>query len=748
MKGLYFYKLVSPYQEDVTKDCKLTVNEIDHNFITLKDVDVKDAHFEENDKILVIERNDGDTINVDLSSMVDGITTNLDIDYDRVAGTITITHNDKRAVIDGLITQDNISSEILTEVISDSSLQGKGNDGSPLGVSPVEKTGSYKPVIRLVDITNGEFMPKPQHLIKGDRYLTLENVSDYGYLYDFRGVKKINEDLCHGWRVPTKEDWDNMLNAIEPCDEYRNHNSIIGNQVLGKLAGKLLKSRDKWDESDACISLSGLGDECPLTTGIEPDFDVDDCDVADIGSDECKKSRYPKPKRVNPNGVDAYNMTILPPGYGDGCQVMDYFGKRGAYWTSTMSHVTDVYVKRFDYNKSGVVQSIEAPQALFSLRLVKDYNGSNHHDVEFINGIDYPTRLMPSLNTEHGYAIWTAVNVAFTNNRYQPVKPNNGMGLTYRKAYYINEWDGFNWVKKEMKEGETIVLIKGLDGDKNIEYRIIDGKLVSVAKVIYDKIVEEFKPDIDRIDKELDDLRDRMDSVEDRVDSLESSTSDTNAKLEQEIADRIKGDEQLWDGLNKEISAREEVDTQLWSAINNEAAAREQVDTQLWEAINTETVNREEVDTQLWSAINNESRIREEEDKKIYQTIENESIARQDVEKQLWSAINNEAAAREQVDTQLWEAINTETVNREEVDTQLWSAINNEIERAKGEEARIEAKLDDEIERSTEKDIYLEGRLISPEGSVFDCANGTLTLETDNPVNKITIKLTGNYGTF
>ena len=46
MKGLYFYKLNSPYSEDVTKNCKLTINEIDSNFLSLKDEDIASAEFD------------------------------------------------------------------------------------------------------------------------------------------------------------------------------------------------------------------------------------------------------------------------------------------------------------------------------------------------------------------------------------------------------------------------------------------------------------------------------------------------------------------------------------------------------------------------------------------------------------------------------------------------------------------------------------------------------------------------------
>ena len=243
-KGLYFYKLQSNYKEDVTKDCKLTINEIDHNFVTLKDADIKDIAFDEESKVVSLIRNNEEELRLDLSTMVEGITTDLEVDYDSVDGVITISHNGKTVTIDRLITEDNLHSEALTEVITDGTLSGLGTNGKPLGIAAVEKTGTFAPAIRLIDLTKGEFMPKPQHLVKGDRYVTYENVSDFGYLYNYAAVKKINEDLEHGWRIPTKEDWDNMLNAIEPCDKYRNHDSALANNMLGKVAGKLLKSKD------------------------------------------------------------------------------------------------------------------------------------------------------------------------------------------------------------------------------------------------------------------------------------------------------------------------------------------------------------------------------------------------------------------------------------------------------------------------------------------------------------------------
>ena len=74
MKGLYYYKLISPYKEDVTKNCRLTINEIDSNFLSLKDEDIKSAEFiydegDANNKSLILTRNNGEKLIVLLDDM-------------------------------------------------------------------------------------------------------------------------------------------------------------------------------------------------------------------------------------------------------------------------------------------------------------------------------------------------------------------------------------------------------------------------------------------------------------------------------------------------------------------------------------------------------------------------------------------------------------------------------------------------------------------------------------------------------
>ncbi len=62
MKGLYFYKLISKYSEDVTKNCKLTVNEIDSNFYTLKEADIISGKYDTETMSLILTRVGGEQI--------------------------------------------------------------------------------------------------------------------------------------------------------------------------------------------------------------------------------------------------------------------------------------------------------------------------------------------------------------------------------------------------------------------------------------------------------------------------------------------------------------------------------------------------------------------------------------------------------------------------------------------------------------------------------------------------------------
>ena len=604
MKGLYFYKLVSPYSEDVTKDCKLTVNEIDHNFLTLKDADIRDFYIDNENGFLVLESNNGEKFKADISHF----SKNICVEFDKEAGTIAIHHDGVVDVIDELITNSNISSEIETNIMTDETLNGNGGNKNPLGLTNVEKTSSYKAVIKVIDKTQGCHLPCGDRNKLGDRYLTYEEYNEYGYLYNYPSAQRFVQELNSDWRIPTKADWDNMLNALEVCNEDKNHDVSSCNNVLGKLAGKYLKSQDKWVKVNDCDNTMYSNCNCNCNCG------CDDSDISNEGDDifiedECA----PKPKPVTPYGVDAYGMRILPSGYGDGGMMMDYFGRRAKFWTSTEIQVTNMYVKRFDYDKSGVVQVADNPRSLASLRLVKDYDGGNFNAVETINGVNYKAVLMPSENTKHGFAIWLASNVAASQKKYCPVLPNNGELLSDKKVFFINEWNGFDWDKKELQDGDSLMIKFGPDCDKNAEYRLVNGELINIKKDItstvenkYDDAIDDLKSRVDVIEDEIVDVKQSIANINDKIVELEDESKRLDEKIDAETKAREEVDAQLWEAINSEYSARTEVDAQLWDAINNESKERNEVDAQLWDALSAETVDRVSVDHEIWKSLNAE----------------------------------------------------------------------------------------------------------------------------------------------
>lgn len=199
-ESLYFYKLVSEYPEDVTKNCKLTINEIDSNFKTLKDYDIKTAEFIREEKTLVLTRNNNEKFIVPLKD----VTYNLEASTGSTESGMSLTikydspEGEKSVKVENILTYDNlrdvIGTDILTKVITDNTLKGNGTMASPLGLRGIERTGSYAPVIGVIDTTKGEKLPVVSKL--GTRYITKEVVNDYGLLYNGAGVSEISNKLA------------------------------------------------------------------------------------------------------------------------------------------------------------------------------------------------------------------------------------------------------------------------------------------------------------------------------------------------------------------------------------------------------------------------------------------------------------------------------------------------------------------------------------------------------------------------
>ena len=757
-KGLYYYKLQSPYPEDVTKNCKLTINEIDSNFLSLKDEDIKSAVFDKESKAVILTRNDGDTIAVDLSDA----TYNLNVDKDCTDSgvTLTITFDGKNGqesfTINNIVTADTfknvIENNVLSKVITDGTLKGDGTVTAPLGINGTEKTGVLAPVKEVIDLTNGRKLPTAAK--KGTRYLTIEYINDYGYLYNVAALSKISNAAKadgKGWRVPSKADWDALLNSIEPCS-YANHETASCHAELGRYAGKYLKSECGWvgQEDCSCTSTKPMnGCELPST----------DNSYVDAGD-----STVPSQTIDTPKGIDKYGFGILP----SGCAMLDGYNRpsfseyknTAIFWTT--SHVygdenQDIYVKKFDWNKSGVMQEAQCPTPYLSVRLVKDYDGSNYFDTEYIDGVAYKTVLMPKSKQ-----VWLASNYAkkegfikYTEGGEVPevVDVNNGLVRDNRKVMFINEWNGDYWEKRPMNEGETVIVedncsmsgsseVKTIcwsneDGEKecvdveiptvvqnNLSYRVYttencDQALVNVDDLAIERILNTIIPIIEN----------------ERKERLESE-SEIRLAISAETQARISGDTELSRRLELEESNRKTEDTNLWAEINNEKLARENGDAELSRRIDEEVSARTEADNAIEEKIN---------------SLSGDTNASLEA---IRAAISAETKAREDADADLETRLNGEVDRAKEAEKGLHEEIVAETERATQVENSLSTRIDDEVSRATSREDEIDNQLVDTSKSPFtmsiasgkDAPNIVIPSKDNLDSHAIKIVLDSNFG--
>lgn len=757
-KGLYYYKLQSPYPEDVTKNCKLTINEIDSNFLSLKDEDIKSAVFDKESKAVILTRNDGDTIAVDLSDA----TYNLNVDKDCTDSgvTLTITFDGKNGqesfTINNIVTADTfknvIENNVLSKVITDGTLKGDGTVTAPLGINGTEKTGVLAPVKEVIDLTNGRKLPTAAK--KGTRYLTIEYINDYGYLYNVAALSKISNAAKadgKGWRVPSKADWDALLNSIEPCS-YANHETASCHAELGRYAGKYLKSECGWvgQEDCACASTKPMNG-CEL-----PSTDNSYVDASD--------STVPSQTIDTPKGIDKYGFGIFPSGYAmlDGYNrpTFSEYKNTAIFWTT--SHVygdenQDIYVKKFDWNKSGVMQEAQCPTPYLSVRLVKDYDGSNYFDTEYIDGVAYKTVLMPKSKQ-----VWLASNYAkkegfikYTEGGEVPevVDVNNGLVRDNRKVMFINEWNGDYWEKRPMNEGETVIVedncsmsgsseVKTIcwsneDGEKecvdveiptvvqnNLSYRVYttencDQALVNVDDLAIERILNTIIPIIEN----------------ERKERLESE-SEIRIAISAETQARISGDTELLRRIELEESNRNTADTNLWAEINNEKLARVSGDTELSRRIDEETSARTEADNTIEEKIN---------------SLSGDTNASLEA---IRAAISAETNAREEADADLETRLNGEVARAKEAEKGLGDLITAEKERATQAENSLSSRIDDEVSRATSRENEINNQLVDTSKSPFtmsiasgkDVPNIVIPSKDNLDSHAIKIMLDSNFG--
>lgn len=739
INGITYYKLKSPYNGDVTKNCSVSGIEIDNNFFTLEGRDVKSITVDGTD--IVLNLLNGEQLKA--VDVLDNFITN--ISFDKENGILkTYRNNGEVEVFDGFVSiHEHNNHKHLDAVASNETLTGNGTHEKPLKLAEAYKTGQFKPVDKIVTDKKTE---KP---FVGERVLVSEERSAYGLLYNYSEVIQIACELdnTHSkWRIPSKADWDDMLNAVEPCTDNKNHDKSTPDRYLGKWAGKLLKSKYYWKDYEGC--------ECDCKD--DEDEEMDGC--------HCGKHRICKPTycgefdtchfkagKFNTQGIDKYGFTVLPSGYTDDGGIMNYFGERACFWTSTNMEYTNIFTKRFEYNSNKVYQGIVPAKCRMSLRLVKDYTGDNYTESENILGQNYPTVLMPSV--KNGKAVWTSINIYYTsprckgchcgcncmNDNLDPTPNPNDILI---KKYYIDEWNGFKWLRNEFKEGDSVVVKNAPNGKVNAEYRIVEGNLIAVEEVIYNNV-------IDTVNDKLKEIDDKIAAEISRSVSEDTKLSEKITHVETTLSDFAQETNKAFGIINDNL-------IQSINTINN-AIQTEHDERQLEDAkINTEidSIKKEASTHVKYTDISTT----DNPERKAIILKNHDTILGTDTNGSTYNlAMLSKWDKADFGSNKIEFNINSSerpTVN----DTEKISYIsdlenlsencNNEIEKLKSADLQLQQNIDEEANTRQEKDTQIESKLLTSEGTVFNTETGILTLKSKGGDNDIEVQFTMNFGNF
>ena len=477
VEGVTYFKLKSEFEGDYTKHCGLLGEEIDENFYFLRGYDIESITVDEN-RNLIINR-----VDKDYAPLVVNIGEELGqpkFKFNKENGTITVTYPDGTiSTMDGFLVE---GQDI--RIATDSTLDGYGTMFSPLKISPVETTGTFAPANKYFDLTVLTGVTKMEKIPTegvGYRVVTKELIDTFGQLYPFYGVTKIQEALdadMSPWRVPTKQDWDDLLNAFE-CEEDKNHNSKK-NTWLGNVAGRALKSFNLWDEHKT------LSTETPT-----------------YGTNDSELSVYPL-------GIGPDRNELIDDENSD----VEGFGKIAGFWANTLNDEGNAYVKIFGYNSGKVDQDTYGDGARMSIRLVKDALYDNDKSFDNILGLWYPTKRV-SVSAATYDKIWTTINVYFSDSQFGGMQSEEWSAATdsdrgIKTVYFVSEVEGYEerdgqripiWRKKMLENGDSVVIIDR-EGKPYHEWRIIDGELIDTTEAL----AEEFKKDFNEVKEDIAEL--------------------------------------------------------------------------------------------------------------------------------------------------------------------------------------------------------------------------------------------------
>lgn len=387
------------------------------------------------------------------------------------------------------------------------------------------KTGTYAPVREYIDITDTGKLPDSENLPKGYRVVTREREQRFGRLYTYdevQVIKKALVDTGSKWRIPTKEDWDKMLNSIED-EGFRNHNSI-GEGYYGQSAAYALKGVDN-------LWVDGV-----------------------------------------PDNKDNYDFCVLPLGYADyraillngmdGNKDVEGFGKCAAFWTDTKvspdMEGSPIFAKYFWHGSGKVMQQALAPQSRLSLRLVRDFEVGFDEYEPVLGDYYHCGPVYAGEYDNHNASVWTLSNIntvvggsdfGYISNEWEDT-------IDSVISFYINEWTGDRWLRHRMHEGDSVVVIDA-DGAYNHEWRIYvqDGEqlLLDSVKIIGDDVLDIVRDNLKPlVEEEIAPFESRITNNENNIASLsaisesqENEIAENRSLIEALSASVISSDEEI-----------------------------------------------------------------------------------------------------------------------------------------------------------------------------------------------------------
>ena len=596
LTGVKYFKLQSDIPGDYTKNCGLLGNEIDENFYFLRSMDIKTAYTidEEGRKVLVLERvNCGRAIKVDITDD-DAYQFRLEDGY------IIITYPDGHEEKIGkfLVEGDNV------HIVTDASIQGDGSYGNPIGVDFAYRTGTYAPADFFADLTCEEAtLDTISGIGYGHAVVTKENVSRFGALYTWDQAHKLDEALTkegRGWRLPTTEDWAKLLNWAEINDEARNHDTIKSGN-FGCVAGNRLKSKEYWYVSEpATAPVDDFGftiypvGVCPENyntrehekfgfTGLYKVASFWTSTICDrdgepyvrtfsYGHDDVAQFTENRKRRLSIRLVRDIENDFDITGYADilGNYIPVTLTTDGKQLWTTIN----VSILNYDgFNQKEVTVPEEwkdvntDKEAVGYYALNETTGGVLYYDFEtMLDEYDLPSYAKPEDLEEQGLIFDKQEDVPEPSTGFCPefigVKFTIHLDMLTEAKFFYNAWDGNQWHKKLMREGESVVLLyedfeTGCDtaatpyvtsANTNHEWRVFVNpqtgldELIDTVEALKREMDKEFKEIWEAISGLTEDLNNLSGFVGDMYDEMQSGFTSAFTEIEnlQEELDRVE----------------------------------------------------------------------------------------------------------------------------------------------------------------------------------------------------------------